>query len=81
MLVKVVNLAAEIVEKDVAIAIENHKLVMEMNTVLEDYGKIKKFAKLPVGVNAYDLVASYGVRLKIQTRINQTLRRVLFMWV
>ena len=32
---------------------------MEMNTVLEDCGKIKKFAKLPRGVTEYDLMASY----------------------
>lgn len=32
------------------IAVENHKPVMELNTVLEDYGKIKKFAELAAGV-------------------------------
>lgn len=60
MLVKVVNLAAEIEEKYVAIAVENHKLVIDMNTVLEDCGKITKFAELLLGVTEYDLTTSYG---------------------
>lgn len=51
MVVKVVNLPPEIEKKDVATTVENRMLVMELNTVqpvLEEYGKIKKFAELPV---------------------------------
>ncbi|KAL9411506.1 hypothetical protein AB3S75_045163 [Citrus x aurantiifolia] len=49
MVVKVVNLPAEIEEKDVAITVENRKLVMKLKTVLEDCG-IQKFKELPDGV-------------------------------
>ncbi|KAK9177680.1 hypothetical protein WN943_026869 [Citrus x changshan-huyou] len=51
MVVKVFNLPPEIEKKDVATKVENGKLVIELNTVqpvLEEYGKIKKFAELPV---------------------------------
>lgn len=66
MVVKVVNLPPEIEKKDVAITVENRKLVMELNTVqsvLEDYGKIKKFAEMPVDA----IVSSISTLMEAQT--------------
>ncbi|KAL9408925.1 hypothetical protein AB3S75_047333 [Citrus x aurantiifolia] len=50
MVVRVVSLPAGIEKNDVAIAVENRNLVMELNTMLEDYEKIEKHAELPDGV-------------------------------
>ncbi|KAL9411500.1 hypothetical protein AB3S75_045159 [Citrus x aurantiifolia] len=50
MVVRVVSLPAGIEKKDVAIAVENRNLVMELSTMLEDYGRIEKRAELPHGM-------------------------------
>ncbi|ESR34370.1 hypothetical protein CICLE_v10005289mg [Citrus x clementina] len=55
MVVRVVDLPAGIDQNDVAIAVENRYLVMVLNTMLEDYGKIEKRAELPDGVTGSEI--------------------------